>query len=405
MPTAPIPTVIPPKKRIALFMDGTWNIVSDNTNLWRLKALCSPVSADGLAQCTYYNTGLGTRGEKFRSGMFGHGLDAAVVDGYEWLIENYNPGDEIFIFGFSRGAYIARSLSGFISKCGLLTPGAPLAVNQLYGRYRRRHTLHTLRTLHELKADKEKSIGTFTLEEEWMLKYSHPAPVKLIAVFDTVGALGIPFPNVPGLARTGRGFLNTGLKISNDYAFHALAIDEYRQAFSPTLWTQSIAKDATSPADQTGRPLSEVEQRWFVGAHANVGGGCQSDLLAQIPLRWLMSKASLHGLAFRNEVTIDGDAMKSPISDSFREFLHGAYRLLKLGRPFYRTIGTPPEDHGDKIVSTINETIDVSVFDRWRENPEYRPWNLARWAKDYGVDPASLRTSVRADAPAVAVPH
>ena len=127
-----------PRKRVALFLDGTWNEVSDNTNVWRLRSLFAPVGTDGLEQRAYYSTGLGTEfGEKVRGGMFGSGIDTAITAAYEWLMENYQPDDEIFIFGFSRGAYTARSLSGLVSKCGLLQRGAPLGVNQLFKRYRR----------------------------------------------------------------------------------------------------------------------------------------------------------------------------------------------------------------------------------------------------------------------------
>jgi uncharacterized protein (DUF2235 family) len=131
---------VPPQttRRLALFLDGTWNEVSDNTNIWRFRALFAPVGADGCTQLGYYSTGLGTKfGEKIRGGMFGVGIDTAITSAYEWLMEHYQLGDEIFIFGFSRGAYTARSLSGFVSKCGLLQSGAPLGVNQLFMRYRR----------------------------------------------------------------------------------------------------------------------------------------------------------------------------------------------------------------------------------------------------------------------------
>jgi Uncharacterized alpha/beta hydrolase domain (DUF2235) len=225
-----------------------------------------------------------------------------------------------------------------------------------------------------------------------MLKYSLPVPIKLTAVWDTVGALGILFPNIPRLVRP--AFLDTRLRISNDYAFHALAIDEHRKAFNPILWTTSIPKPA-DPTARAPRPLSQVEQSWFVGAHANVGGGCQSDLLAQIPLKWMMVKAGLHGLAFRREVEIDGDVDKSPVSDSFGEFMYGAYKYVKLGRPYYREIGHAPEDKRMAVVQTINESIDASVFDRWRKDDAYRPKNLIRWAKIHGVDVGSLHSAVR----------
>src|SRR5262249_17219902 len=155
------------KKRIAVFLDGTWNTVNDNTNVWRLKALCALESQDdGLQQCLYYNPGVGTKyGEKIRGGILGYGLNNTIIDAYEWLIEHYNPNDELFLFGFSRGAYTARSLSGLISKCGLLVPGAPLSVNQLYARYRRGGAAKTIRTL---QCEKSAGKQDFSLEEQWM---------------------------------------------------------------------------------------------------------------------------------------------------------------------------------------------------------------------------------------------
>lgn len=163
MPTQSRGLVSSPKKRIALFLDGTWNTVNDNTNVWRLKSLCAPESTDGLAQAVYYSAGVGTQfGEKFRGGMFGKGLNEEIIAAYEWLIDQYNSGDELFIFGFSRGAYTARSLSGLIGKCGLLSGGAPLSVNQLYARYRRGSEPRTIRGLLEARS---KGRSDFSVEE------------------------------------------------------------------------------------------------------------------------------------------------------------------------------------------------------------------------------------------------
>src|SRR3954447_1354914 len=98
----------PAVKRIALFLDGTWNTTNDNTNVWRLRALAAPVGADRVRQSIYYNAGLGTQvGSKVRGGMFGVGIDDVLLETYQWLVENYNNGDDIFIFGFSRGSYTA----------------------------------------------------------------------------------------------------------------------------------------------------------------------------------------------------------------------------------------------------------------------------------------------------------
>jgi uncharacterized protein (DUF2235 family) len=373
-----------PGKRLALFLDGTWNTVNDNTNVWRMKSLCSS-STD---QVIYYSAGVGTLfGQHVIGGMFGYGLDAEVIRAYEWLIENYNVGDHIFIFGFSRGAFTARSLSGFISKCGLLKPGSPMSLKQLYDRYRKGSTVHTIRELKNIPDDK------LAFEDRWLKEYSMPIPIWFQGVWDTVGALGIPFGNLPTISRSKYAFLETDLRINNDRAFHAIAIDEHRETFAPTLWSKSVVAGVES---RPPRPLDEVEQRWFVGAHANVGGGYADGLLAQIPLQWLMGKARDHGLVFRDTVVIDGDESKAPINDSFGEMLFGVYRALKLFRPFYRAIGAEPAVIDKTTTTMINETIDSSVFDRWRQDAAYRPANLVDWASRHKSDPGSLHGPVLA---------
>lgn len=390
---------VPPHKRIALFLDGTWNTVGDNTNVWRLKALCADTGSDGVPQKQYYSTGLGTLvGEKLLGGMFGYGLDRAVVEAYKWLVEAYEPGDEIFIFGFSRGAYTARSLAGFISLCGLLKPGAPLGIGQLYDRYRRNEAVSTIWKLREAR---DAGAPSQKLEERWMLDYAMAVPIKMIAVWDTVGALGVPFGNIPKISKSGFKFLHTGLRVSQENAYHAVAIDEHRKAFAPTLWTKKIRDGVPASQMAAPRPLTSVEQRWFVGAHANVGGGCRSDLLAQIPLRWLMQKASSHGLTFRTDIVLDPEVLSAPISPSFDEFMRGAYK--RVSKPFDRVIGEPPKLSGGGRDETINETIDASVFERWQANATYRPKNLTDWAQRHGVDLATLTGSVLAHAPQMAV--
>jgi uncharacterized protein (DUF2235 family) len=381
------------EKRLALFLDGTWNEVSDNTNIWRLRSLFTPLSSDGREQRAYYSTGLGTKfGERIRGGMFGRGIDTAITSAYEWLVENYEPNDDIFIFGFSRGAYTARSLSGFVSKCGLLTRGAPLGVNQLYKRYRRSN----VKTIRELIEEKNEGNITRSFEEAWMLKYAQPVPIKFVGVFDTVGALGVPFPMLRRLRGSAYPFLNTGLRRNNEYAFHALAIDEHRKAFRPTLWTNQGALNAKP------RPMERTEQRWFVGAHANVGGGCFDDALAQLPFKWIERKAASLGLAFNGAGEAGDSTAVAPISDSYAEFMHGWYRPLTLWQRYCRPIDVPPPEEGAGV-KIINETIDSSVFARWRADSSYRPPGLDKWAKAKGVDLATITNSIRANDATVAV--
>lgn len=394
-----IPEMEVSKKRIAIFLDGTWNVVSNNTNVWRLKSLCQ----NNQLQVVYYSQGVGTEhGTGLTGGMFGAGLDQEVINAYEWLIEQYNPGDELFIFGFSRGAYTARSLSGFISKCGILQRGAPLGVGELFDRYKKDSFPRTIREL--TTARKKNPAEQLNTQEEWMLTYSFPAPVKFIGVWDTVGALGIPVTHLPIISRSDYHYLEIDLRIDNYVAYHALAIDENRNAFRPSLWTREISKSA-KPEELYPplRTVEAVEQRWFVGAHANVGGGYDSDLLAQIPLKWLMGKAIEHGLQFRGELKIDGDASIAPQNDSYADFLHGVDSIFE--SRYYRPIGKTPVDlDAENQTITINETIDSSVFERWRKDPSYRPANLVDWAKAHGVDVASFQQTIRADKPSEVIP-
>ncbi len=381
---------MPSVKRLALFLDGTWNTLDDDTNVWRLKSLC----AKSPEQLVYYSAGVGTqRGEHLSGGMFGIGINEEVTTAYEWLSEHYETDAQVFIFGFSRGAFTARSLAGFISTCGLLKPGSPVSLKQLYQRYRN-GTAKSVRALGRVARD------GLSQEDAWIKEYSRPIPIWFQGVWDTVGTLGVPLPCVPKVSRADFAFLETDLRINDTHAYHALAIDEHRAAFAPTLWVKNALKSGdTFPP----RPIDQVEQRWFVGAHSNVGGGYENDLLAQIPLRWLMRKAITHGLLFNDEVVIDGGENKCPIRDSLAEMAHGIYEVLTFGKRFFRPIGAEPVDAGDAVATTINETIDGTVFDRWRCDTSYRPQNLMEWAQRRTANPSELTKSVRADDPKTAV--
>jgi Uncharacterized alpha/beta hydrolase domain (DUF2235) len=202
--------------------------------------------------------------------------------------------------------------------------------------------------------------------------------------------------------RASHSFLNTGLRTSNIAAAHALAVDEHRADFKPTLWTRSVllTKDALQPRAE--RSLKEAEQRWFVGAHANVGGGYASDFLAQPPLSWMMKKAAANGLAFRGEVDQFSDSLKAPIIDSYGDFLGGVYKMVRC--QFDREIGADPIKTAAEIESPINETIDKSVFERWQADAKYRPKGLTEWASRCSVKIEDIAHSVRADDPKVSVP-
>ncbi len=324
--------------------------------------------------------------------MFGTGINTVIIGAYEWLVAHYAPGDEVFIFGFSRGAYAARSVAGLIAKYGVLRPGSPVGIGELFERYRKGASERTIYQLMDTKRT-GKLDNPITLERR-MLTYSVLAPVKMVGVWDTVGALQGEY-----------GFLETGLWRTIENGFHALAIDEHRLKFAPTLWTKNTHKPP-QPGAAAPQPLTCVEQRWFVDAHANVGGGYSSDLLAQSPLRWMMSKAAALGLGFREQVADEEGLYAAPVNDSFREMAGGAYYLSRLGRPYLRPIGAPDVTTPNLMTETINEAIDESVFQRWRQNAGYRPRNLLAWGKAHGIDdPGTPKGSVLAKAPTTIVPN
>ena len=129
-----------------------------------------------------------------------------------------------------------------------------------------------------------------------------------------------------------------------------------------------------------------------------------SDALAQLPLRWLLGKASSHGLVFKRNVELDAEASTAAVEDLFSDFLGGAYKVYSRWQRHWRPIGREPEKLSQTTVHTINETIDKSVFDRWRRDPAYRPNNLVDWAGRRRANVATLTTSVTADDPSTTAP-
>jgi uncharacterized protein (DUF2235 family) len=396
-----IVTIEPPPqpKRLVIFLDGTTDKSEGNTNVWRARSLCALKDKDDREQRIYYAAGVGTQlGEVTRGEVFGYGIDDQVVDAYGWLVENYEDRDDIFVFGFSRGAFAARSLSGYVSRCGVIRPGSPLGVKQLYDRYKKGNHVKTLNQL----LDPVRNKSGYDLEERWMVRDCAPAAIKFTGVWDSVGSVATT-SHLALLTGGDHSFLDTNLRKNEEHVYHAMAIDENRADFDVTLLSYYRPNTETAPYTSP-RLLADVEQRWFCGAHGDVGGGTYSDALAQLPLRWLLTKASSHGLAFKRDVELDAEATTAAIEDSFSDFLKGAYKVYSLGRRNWRTIGREPEKRSQTTVHTINETIDKSVFDRWRSDERYRPANLVDWARRRRADVSTLSSSVTTDDPSIGAP-
>jgi uncharacterized protein (DUF2235 family) len=269
-------------RRLIVCCDGTWNRpdqvrdgVASPTNVTKLALGIAPEDTAGTAQSVYYHRGLGTdRLERIRGGAFGFGLSRHVRECYRFVVERYQPGDELYFFGFSRGAFTARSLAGLIGNAGILRAEHVGRIDEAYRLYRDRGDLRD--------ADGMES-------QLFRRMYSHDTrDVHFIGVWDTVGALGIP--GLRGrLANRLWGFHDTTLGPHVRFAYHALAIDEQRAPFQPTLWEQK--PDAKK--DQ------KLQQVWFAGVHSDVGGGYPDPALAEVPLEWMTERAQKCGLAFK----------------------------------------------------------------------------------------------------------
>ena len=372
-----------PRKRLALFFDGTWNKPESNTNVWRLSLMLAEQGADGVPQQVFYDKGVGTRWyDRISGGAFGAGLPENVRMGYCWLMEHYNPGDEIFIFGFSRGAFTARSLAGMIARCGLLKPDAPMSFAEAFARYQDRGA----RPIYSLRHFAASGETNFDFEERVLLAYSwyERDLIKMVGVWDTVGCLGIPLGRIRGVSRSTLRFLNTRLSTTVQNSYQALALDEERKPYWAVLWTLFLPNtpNEASPRNDDRR----VEQRWFAGCHANVGGGYWRDLLPQRPLRWIQDRARENGLGFRALATVTDEDLKMPPRDSYAEFLNGLWKRLPFVHRDVRRVQADPVKNEDGTVVTVNERIDLSVFRRCQVNPGYRPASLREWAGRKGHD-------------------
>jgi uncharacterized protein (DUF2235 family) len=358
-------------KNILYCADGTWDGTSNNTNVFKLFSSLV-VSAQ---QMPFYDSGVGTDGnplEKLVGGAFGSGLFQKIKDGYTKISQVYEVGDSLFVFGFSRGAYTARSLAGMISVCGLPTHNFDdQLVESAFQAYRNKG---------------QRSSILAGLAQKYAMSQ---APITMVGVWDTVGSLGIPavFGAVDPVLY---GFLDTSLHPNIKNAFHALAIDERRKEFPPTLWT------STPLSGQT------LQQVWFCGVHCDVGGGYApgdtgtNSVLSDITLSWMMEKAVSLG------VVISPAALAlytSPLDAKFAlDQVHDSWSLL-WGFPMRRTISP-------------NSTLSNSVLIRCQHHLGYAPGGLTLQsgipASTYQIVPvvadvpAATPTSATQPAPALA---
>jgi uncharacterized protein (DUF2235 family) len=302
-------------KKIILCADGTWNTphgpaeMPNDTNVRKLYLLLT----DDSSQLKYYDSGVGTDGTPFEhlfGGTMGEGLFEKVQDGYGFLSYVWDPGDEIFIFGFSRGAYTARSLAGMIALFGVPTKNLEnRTVERIFDAYR--ITDHGQRNAMKARLSSEYGLAD--------------VKVRMVGVWDTVGALGIPGHLFSDFDQAKYGFLDTTLNPCIQAAYHAISLDERRASFTPTLWTNT---------DGSPRPNdAQLQQVWFPGVHCDVGGSYAESQLSNITLRWMLDNAKACGLSFDSEAI---DRCFTPKPFMPLGVAHDEWKVIPWGLPKHR---------------------------------------------------------------------
>ncbi len=336
-------------RHLVIGTDGTWNRPDQHdggrqvpSNVVRILRAVDEHCRD-IAQIKYYDTGVGTGGllDRALGGVIGFGLMRNMCEAWRWLIENHERGDRLFLFGFSRGAYTARSLAGLLGLCGIPRcdpDDAGRVIREGVRIYRTRDPERRRRLADAFRVT----------HAAW------PGDVHFLGVWDTVGALGLPTRGPLGRwTRRRQGFHDVSLGAHVTHAFHALAIDERRHPFLPTLW-RGKKPDG----------VERVVQCWFPGVHSNVGGGYVDAGLADRALLWMIHRAEEAGLRFNRryiEKRIDPNWF-----GEIRDSLSPAYRLLGSRM---RRIGTR---------DAPGECLHFSALERWRSPtaPEPMPANV-----------------------------
>ena len=276
-------------KRLIVCCDGTWNNpeqedngIAAPTNVVKIYNALAEQDANGIEQLKYYHPGVGGEDtgllDSVLGGAFGIGIRRHLCSAYHWLGNNYEAGDEIYLFGFSRGAFTIRSLAGFLSNGLLNLKNTPSDESWL-----------RVKTAFNKGYRVEGSSPEDWAKPDWVFFEPEKTPIHFVGVWDTVGSLGIPDDlEIINLFddKAKWQFHNTSLGDNTLHARHAMAIDEVRSSFSITRWEN---------AEQHG----DAVEKWFPGVHCDVGGGYADCDLSNGALKWMMEQSKTFGLTFR----------------------------------------------------------------------------------------------------------
>lgn len=361
-------------KRLVLCLDGTWNspydvkeredqhkVLKPSNTLKICRAVRPTNATTSQAQIAFYHNGIGSLAEyqgmanqllhyidHFLGGMWGAGFEGNVEDALHFLVLNFEAGDEIFIFGFSRGAATARAITHFLDwSGGLPKKEDAYYLPLLFRAYVDNHgTIKAQEVLEKINEDRQKQKKPLS-----PLKEFSPTIVKYLGVWDTVMALGSRFRSASASTSTHEKsfYLSETPAACVHHARQALAIDEARYDFRPEIWTKS-------------RETQFLEQRWFAGAHSNVGGGYLHDGLANIAFHWVLDGAKDEGL------DIDENYVNHYRSYHLDTMYDSSSAVYKIGDVLRFSVGRG-ERQLTGIPATANLYLDNSVIDRIREEP------------------------------------
>ncbi len=446
-------------RRLIVCLDGTWNRQDSSTNVLQHHALVRECSDERqfiqhpngsseevlVSQMRFYQPGVGTGVlDGISGGAFGLGLEKNVRAGYNWLLSNYRDPttaaeDQVYIFGFSRGAYTARSLVGFIATCGLLRRGAPLTVEELWsiygtlGRQKEQRgssvsrwiglAQSPCRRITDLMRDDAPGVlrpevandpqRPPTTTERLLVRWSRRVPISYLGIYDTVGAIGIDALAIPGLR--GKLAMHNNVRPTSliQRCRHALAVDEHRGPFNHTPFIAYVGDEdeerrvaqqnrayglPAAPTPDGGaagvsavelrahqRWGQRIEQRWFAGAHSNVGGGYGSNPMAQVPLQWVQDGAPELLTEAAGLAPLSPQELRQlpPPRNSFAEFAAPWTEHLLRAKPNFRLLRPYPnaepelrahpdpacqaQEHGFALVS-IHEVLDDSLAGYWPQS-------------------------------------
>jgi hypothetical protein len=386
-------------KRIIMLLDGTWNdadLSASDTNIVRMREIIArsldnksaliPQGTNALTpnsdqkvvtgrtfqdveHLIFYERGVGTGPllDRIKGGSFGDGLAGNIRRAYKFLSFHYEMGDQVFIFGFSRGAYTARSLVGYVAAAGLLKREkcTPDLESKAWEYYR------------TVPYDRMPGIWA---ELTALVNDRNEFRIDCLGVFDTVGALGVPLPEFYRINRERYEFHNVELSSITNVNLHAVAIDEHREPFEATIWRKPKFKSYAT----------FTEQVWFAGAHADIGGGYINEedrlqthphALDDLTLDWMFKRLT----TYFSDFPFDASCWKMITPDwagaSQHEARKGIYKLMRRAIRSIANHRVPikswqyeREVSRNRHDETMGEMIHASVIERLGQPIGGKPW-------------------------------